>query len=89
MLIPLQKRPWTRFTTIYTIASPIRIVSSICADSSDPQIRYGAGVNVTFYVLGRPRVRIKDGLAHIQHRLYLSKAIDRIVSESRSPGRRT
>ena len=59
MHTPHQKRPWTRFTMIYTMASTMRLVSPLRADSNDPQIRYGQLVGLTFYVCGRPSVRFK------------------------------
>lgn len=58
MHTPHQKRPWTRFTTLYAIVSAIQIVTSIRADDA-PQIRYGGGVGAAFEVLGRPKVHFK------------------------------
>jgi len=81
MLTPCQKRPWTRFTTLYMIVSAIQMFVPIRAEFNDPQIRYGGGfVGAGFYVLGRPRMHFTRRLTYIQHRLYLSKAIERIVS---------
>jgi hypothetical protein len=41
------------------MVSIVRTVAPIRANSNDPQIRYGAGVGVTFYVLGRPRLHFR------------------------------
>jgi hypothetical protein len=59
MHIPRQKRPWTRFTMLYTMASITQSVAPICTDSNDFQIRYGQLVGLTYYVWGRPRVRFR------------------------------
>ena len=46
------------------MASAIQVIPLICADSNDPQIRYGAGIGAAFLVLGRPLVYLRK-LAYI------------------------